>query len=52
MFKVRNGIVYYTGSVSSMKDSFAASGIAWKQNGVKKVINNLKIEKKSSKNTK
>lgn len=46
--KVRNGIVYYTGSVSSMKDSFAASGIAWKQNGVKKVINNLKIEKKSS----
>ena len=50
--KVRNGIVYYTGSVSSMKDSFAASGIAWKQNGVKKVINNLKIEKKSSKNTK
>jgi hypothetical protein len=50
--KVQNGVVYYTGSVSSLKESFAASGVAWKQNGVKKVVNNLKIEKKSSKNTK
>lgn len=50
--KVKNGIVYYTGSVPSLKDSFAASGIAWKQNGVKKVVNNLKVEKVNSKNTK
>jgi len=44
--KVKNGIVYYTGSVPSMKESFAASGVAWKQNGVKKVVNNLKVDKK------
>ncbi len=44
--KVKNGIVYYTGTVRSMKESFAASGVAWKQNGVKEVVNNLKIEKK------
>lgn len=50
--KVKNGIVYYTGSVPSLKDSFAASGVAWKQNGVKEVINNLKVEKKNVKNTK
>jgi len=45
--KVQDGVVYYTGSVHSLKESFAASGIAWKQNGVKKVVNNLKVEEKS-----
>ena len=44
--KVKNGIVYYTGSVPSLKESFAASGIAWKQNGVKEVVNNLKVGEK------
>ncbi len=43
--KVKNGVVYYTGTVASVKDSFAASGVAWKQNGVKKVVNNLTIQK-------
>ena len=45
--KVQNGVVYYTGSVPSLKESFAASGVAWKQNGVKKVVNNLKVEKQT-----
>lgn len=47
--KVKNGIVYYTGEVPNLKDSFAASGIAWKQNGVKEVVNNLKVSKKTKK---
>ena len=50
--EVKNGIVHYTGTVPSLKESFAASGVAWKQNGVKQVINDLKIEKKGSKSTK
>jgi len=44
--KVKNGVVYYTGTVRNLKESFAAAGVAWKQNGVKKVVNDLKIEKK------
>jgi osmotically-inducible protein OsmY len=50
--KVKNGVVYLTGSVPSLKESFAASGIAWKQNGVKEVVNNLKVDKNSSKKSK
>ena len=50
--KVKDGVVYYTGSVPSLKESFAASGIAWKQNGVRDVVNDLKIEKKDSKKNK
>lgn len=46
--EVKNGVVHYTGTVPSLKESFAASGVAWKQNGVKEVINDLKIEKKGS----
>lgn len=50
--EVKNGVVHYTGTVPSLKESFAALGVAWKQNGVKEVINDLKIEKKDSKSAK
>ena len=50
---VRGGKVIYTGSVPTEKDSFMAVGVAWKQNGVNGVINELKVEnQKSSMNAK
>lgn len=42
---VKRGYVTYTGTVPTERDSFIAVGVAWKQNGVKKVINNLKVAK-------
>lgn len=42
--KVTNGKVIYTGTVRSEKDSLLAVGIAWKQNGVHEVINELKVD--------
>lgn len=42
---VNKGFVTYTGTVPTARDSLVALGVAWKQNGVKKVINNLKVAK-------
>ncbi len=42
---VNKGIVTYTGTVPTERDKLVALGVAWKQNGVKKVINNLEVAK-------
>lgn len=44
--KVQKGTVILTGTVESEKDSLTAYGAAWKQNGVKNVINNIKVKDK------
>ncbi len=41
---VRGGKVIYIGSVPTEKDSLLATGVAWKQNGVKAVINKLAVD--------
>lgn len=46
---VVSGVVLYTGSVSSEEDIMKAVEIAWNQNGVKEVINELKVDENSSK---
>lgn len=40
---VLRGKVTYTGTVQTERDSLIALGVAWKQNGVKEVENNLKV---------
>lgn len=44
---VSQGRVMYTGSVSTEEDMINAVDIAWKQNGVKEVINNLDLDSES-----
>lgn len=46
---VSQGRVLYTGKVASEEDMIKAVDIAWRQNGVKEVINYLKIDETSSK---
>ncbi len=46
---VVSGAALYTGSVSSEEDVATALEIAWDQEGVKEVINELKIDENSSK---
>lgn len=46
---VSQGRVMYTGSVSNEEDMIKAIDIAWKQNGVKEVVNNLDLDSGSSK---
>lgn len=46
---VSQGRVLYTGKVASENDMIKAVDIAWRQNGVKEVINYLKIDENSNK---
>lgn len=46
---VSQGRVMYTGKVDSEEDMITAIDIAWKQNGVKEVINHIKIDQDGGK---
>ncbi len=46
--EVINGRVLYTGSVKSEEDSIKAVEIAWNQENVKEVVNELQVDVKSS----
>lgn len=45
--EVMEGRVMYTGTVDNEEDIMTALEIAWKQNGVKEVLNELQVDKKS-----
>lgn len=46
--EVSDGRVLYTGTVANDEDIMKAVDIAWKQNGVKEVVNELQVDVKSN----